>query len=85
MNHSSLLSDKDAEPGRCDGNAPDEADPQSDLRTDPRGVSVGDVQDEVRCGLSPCVGTGWLHRLARALERAEQRITENFRVPPGGG
>lgn len=85
MNHSSLLSDKDAGPGRCDGNAPDEADPQSDLRTDLRGDSVDDAQAEVRCGLPPRVGTGWLHRLARALERAEQRITENFRVPPGGG
>lgn len=81
MNHSSLLSDKDAGPGRCDGNAPDQADPRSDLRGD----SAGDVQDEVPSGLPPRVGTGWLHRLARVLERAEQRITENFRVPPGGG
>jgi len=85
MNHSSLLSDKDAGSGRCDGNAPDQADPRSDLRGDLRGDSAGDVQDEVPSGLPPRVATGWLHRLARVLERAEQRITENFRVPPGGG
>lgn len=81
MNHSSLLSDKDAGPGLRDGNAPDEVDPRSDLRGD----SAGDAQNEVPSGLPPRVATGWLHRLARALERAEQRITENFRVPPGGG
>jgi len=27
----------------------------------------------------------WLRRAAAALARAEQRITENFRVPPHGG
>ncbi|MDH0383286.1 hypothetical protein [Comamonas aquatica] len=27
----------------------------------------------------------WLRRLQLALQRAEQRILENFRVPPGGG
>jgi len=27
----------------------------------------------------------WLRWAAAALERAERRITENFRVPPGGG
>lgn len=27
----------------------------------------------------------WLMRAASALERAERRIIENFRVPPGGG
>lgn len=27
----------------------------------------------------------WLERAADALERAEQRITASFRVPPGGG
>jgi len=27
----------------------------------------------------------WPQRLQSALERAEQRILENFRVPPGGG
>lgn len=27
----------------------------------------------------------WLQRAAAALARAEQRITENFRVPPHGG
>jgi len=27
----------------------------------------------------------WLKRAAAALARAEQRITENFRVPPHGG
>lgn len=27
----------------------------------------------------------WLKRVASALARAERRITENFRVPPGGG
>lgn len=27
----------------------------------------------------------WPQRLQSALQRAEQRILENFRVPPGGG
>ena len=27
----------------------------------------------------------WLKRAAAALVRAEERITENFRVPPHGG
>lgn len=27
----------------------------------------------------------WLARLQAALARAQQRITENFRVPPHGG
>ncbi|MGE8318375.1 MAG: hypothetical protein ACN6O3_06470 [Comamonas sp.] len=27
----------------------------------------------------------WLRNVAALLDRAEQRITENFRVPPGGG
>jgi len=27
----------------------------------------------------------WLERAGDALERAEQRITASFRVPPGGG
>ena len=27
----------------------------------------------------------WLAAIRSALERAEKRITENFRVPPGGG
>lgn len=27
----------------------------------------------------------WLARAAAALARAEKRITDNFRVPPGGG
>ncbi len=57
MNHSSLLSDKDAGPGRCDGNAPDQADPRSDLRGDLRGDSAGDVgsfesvNDDVRAAV----------------------------------
>lgn len=28
---------------------------------------------------------GWLARLGAALERAERKIADNFRVPPGGG
>ena len=27
----------------------------------------------------------WLRQTRQALERAEVHITENFRVPPGGG
>ena len=27
----------------------------------------------------------WLRQMRQALERAEIHITENFRVPPGGG
>ena len=27
----------------------------------------------------------WKERISNLLERAEKRITENFRVPPGGG
>lgn len=27
----------------------------------------------------------WLQKLSQVLERAEKRITENFRMPPGGG
>ncbi|MBB6578655.1 hypothetical protein HNP33_002741 [Comamonas odontotermitis] len=77
MNHSSPLSDKDAGLGRRDGGASDQADLRNDLGSD--------VQDDVPRGLPPQVADGWLHRLARALERAERRITENFRVPPGGG
>lgn len=29
--------------------------------------------------------TNWLQKARHALERAEKRISENFRVPPGGG
>ncbi|KRB35951.1 MULTISPECIES: hypothetical protein [unclassified Acidovorax] len=31
------------------------------------------------------LGWRWLRRLGAALARAEQRITDNFRVPPHGG
>lgn len=31
------------------------------------------------------LGWRWLRRLGVALARAEQRITDNFRVPPHGG
>ena len=31
------------------------------------------------------LGWRWLRRLGAALARAEQRITDNFRVPPQGG
>ena len=42
------------------------------------------LNDSAQQAPHPVVRRLWL-RWLDALERAEQRITENFRVPPGGG
>jgi hypothetical protein len=60
----------------------------------PPPTSHSDVTDPAQHQALPADQTGadaggplrrWLGALGAALERAEQRITENFKVPPHGG
>lgn len=49
-----------------------------------KAVNASSPLDEHRRGF---VGRfqAWKERISNLLERAEKHITENFRVPPGGG
>ena len=47
--------------------------------------SAADTEPDLETAPSPPPWRRCLHWLADLLARAEQRVTENFRVPPGGG
>ncbi|WP_304305907.1 hypothetical protein [Pseudacidovorax intermedius] len=50
---------------------------------DARKSGAGEVGEEIVD--APGTGRRWLDALVGLLERAEARISANFRVPPGGG
>lgn len=52
-------------------------------RREARKSGAGEVGEEIVD--APRTGRRWLDALVGLLERAEARISANFRVPPGGG